>query len=90
MTSKLLRAVFWLVTLSPGSLCSPLLPVMNISVWSRDSEYENIYEYENYDHYVQSSEQKADPLASLRSRLKMDKPIFRGKPVDKERFKKGQ
>ena len=24
MTSKLLRAVFWLVTLSPGSLCSPL------------------------------------------------------------------
>ena len=87
MTSKLLRAVFWLVTLSPGSLCSPLLPVMNISVWSKDSDPP---EYDNYDHYVQSSEKKADPLASLRSRLKMDKPIHRGKPADNERFKKGQ
>ena len=38
---------------------------------------------------MESTEERSDPLASLKSRLKMEKPMYRGKPVDKERFRTG-
>ena len=72
---------------------SPLL-YRKFSVWCRDTDTPDSQGHddlvENYDHYFESSEQRADPLAKLKSKLKMEKPFYRGKPVDKERFKKGQ
>ena len=51
-------------------------------------EYEP-YDYDDYEDYLESTEERSDPLASLKSRLKMEKPMYRGKPVDKERFRTG-
>ena len=57
---------------------------------SSSSDYEEYEAYDYYDHYLESGEERSDPLASLKSKLKMEKPMYRGKPVDKERFRTGQ
>ena len=68
---------------------------LNSRIWSYfvNLEYEDNNNWADYDddyNYADfNSEEDVDPLLGLKKKLKMDKPVYRGKPVGSHRFSNG-